>query len=58
MKKFKDKDKEVCNKCGAKGRFLDRGTWWCSWKSKDGAFNIVGRCKNEKKERNYADIID
>tara|TARA_B100000780_G_scaffold216779_1_gene156122 strand:- start:444 stop:614 length:171 start_codon:yes stop_codon:yes gene_type:complete len=56
MKKFKDKD--VCHKCGAKGRFLDRGTWWCAWKNNDGVFNLVGRCKKEKKERNYADSDD
>jgi hypothetical protein len=36
----------VCNKCGEKGRFLDRGTWWCAWENRGGAYNLVGACKN------------
>ena len=54
----KAKDKNVCHKCGDKGRFLDRGTWWCAWKIEIGAYNLVGRCKKEKKERNYANPND
>ncbi len=47
-------DKQACNKCGERAIFLDRGTWWCSWKQKKGAYNLVGRCKNDKRDRNYA----
>ena len=54
----KSKDKNVCNKCGDKGKFLDRGTWWCAWTNKQGAFNLVGKCKKEKRERNYANSND
>ena len=54
----KTKDKNVCNKCGDKGRFLDRGTWWCAWKNEIGAYNLVGKCKKEKRERNYANSND
>ena len=56
MKKTNKED--VCNKCGERGRFLDRGTWWCAWENKGGAYNLVGRCKNEKRERNYANRND
>ena len=49
MKKTNKED--VCNKCGERGRFLDRGTWWCAWENKGGAYNLVGRCKNEKKAK-------
>lgn len=52
MKKLKNKD--VCHKCGDVGRFLHKHTWWCAWEDKDGVYNLVGRCKNEKRERNYA----
>ena len=54
----KTKDKNVCHKCGDKGKFLDRGTWWCAWKNEIGAYNLVGKCKNEKRDRNYADSND
>jgi|TARA_R100001460_G_scaffold75289_2_gene116426 hypothetical protein len=47
-------DSEVCHKCGEQGRFLDRGTWWCAWENKMGVYNLVGRCKHEKRDRNYA----
>ena len=56
MKKTNKED--VCNKCEERGRFLDRGTWWCAWENKGGAYNLVGRCKNEKRERNYANRND
>ena len=51
---MKDKKEHynVCNKCGEKGRFLDRGTWWCAWKQEKGAYNLVGACKNERKNEN------
>ena len=49
----KAKDKNVCHKCGDKGRFLDRGTWWCSWENLLGEYNLIGKCKKEKQERNY-----
>jgi hypothetical protein len=45
MKETK-KHHNVCNKCGEKGRFLDRGTWWCAWENRGGAYNLVGVCKN------------
>ena len=45
---------DVCNKCGEKGRFLHNHTWWCSWENKGGAFNLVGKCKHEMRDRNYA----
>ena len=54
----KTKDKNVCQKCGDKGRFLDRGTWWCAWKQEKGVYNLVGRCKHEKRDRNYANPDD
>jgi len=54
----KTKDKNACHKCGDKGRFLDRGTWWCAWKQEKGAYNLVGKCKHEKRDRNYADSND
>jgi len=54
----KSKDKNVRHKCGDKGRFLDRGNWWCAWKNEIGAYNLVGKCKKEKKERNYANPND
>ena len=50
----KKSNKKVCNKCGEKAVFLDRGTWWCAWNQKKGADNLVGRCKLEKRDRNYA----
>tara|TARA_Y100001938_G_C7763763_1_gene269824 strand:- start:153 stop:329 length:177 start_codon:yes stop_codon:yes gene_type:complete len=58
MSNNKKTHKEVCNKCGEKAKFLDRGVWWCTWKSKKGAYNLVGRCREEKKERNYAVSYD
>jgi hypothetical protein len=54
----KTKDKNACHKCGDKGRFLHKHTWWCAWENREGVFNLVGRCKNEKRERNYADRND
>jgi len=54
----KTKDKNACHKCGDKGRFLHKHTWWCAWENREGAFNVVGRCKNEKRDRNYADSND
>ena len=50
--KDKKEHNNVCNKCGEKGRFLDRGTWWCAWKQEKGAYNLVGKCKNERKNEN------
>jgi len=58
VKKFKKTYEEVCNKCGEKAKFLDRGTWWCAWKQERGAYNLVGRCKHEKRDRNYANSND
>ena len=54
MSKSKKTHAEVCNRCGEKAKFLDRGTWWCAWKQEKGAYNLVGACKNEKRDRNYA----
>ena len=51
MKKLNE---NVCNKCKEKAKFLDRGVWWCAWEQKKGAYNIVGKCKHEKRDRNYA----
>ena len=45
-------DKEVCHKCGAKARFKHKGIWWCSWENLIGAYNLVGKCKNERKNEN------
>jgi len=51
-------DKEVCHKCGGKARFKHKGIWWCSWENLIGAYNLVGKCKKEKRERNYANSND